>query len=200
MAIDNTRSADITAVAGSTGSGKSAWIMRQLKGRKRIIVFDAKDEYGELPGFRRFTSVGEMARHLLRVKAARVAFVPSSREDLDPFCRVAWAWGDCTVVIEESAAYTNPGKAPPAYHRLLTQGRAIGLRMFVVTQRPAESDKTVWGNQTLIWCGRLARRMDRKTMADELDCPIEQLNALRPLDFVIKRSIDSRISADRVRF
>jgi hypothetical protein len=119
----------------------------------------------------------------------------------DAFCRLAWVWvrvAPGVLVIEELADVTSPGKAPPAWGEIVRKGLRYGPHIYALTQRPAESDKTVIGNASVIHCHRMARSMDRAYMARELDIAQDQLDALKPLDF-IERDATGRISSGRVK-
>jgi len=59
MAVDVTLKANITVVCGSSGSGKSAWTKRQIKGRGRVIVWDVDEEYINEQGFQAVRDKGE---------------------------------------------------------------------------------------------------------------------------------------------
>ncbi len=196
---NNALSAEMVGIAGATGSGKTTWLKRQLKRRKRVLIFDVKNEYGDI-AHESFDSIAALAAKCRRVKSGRFAFVPSDKTDLEKFAAVVWAWANCTAVVEESSAFTHPGKASANYHRCITQGRGYGVRMFVVTQRPAESDKTIWGNASMIWCGRLSRQADRKSMAAEMDQPVSALNKLGKLQFLTLDMDTQKITPGRVTF
>ena len=84
-------------------------------------------------------------------------------------------WGWATVVVEELADVTSSSKAPQGWGDVLRKGRAIGLKIYGLTQRPAESDKTIIGNASLFHAGRQSRSADRKYMAAELNLSAEDL-------------------------
>lgn len=88
------------------------------------------------------------------------------------------------MVAEEIADVTSPGKAPDARGLLVRQGLGWGINIYAITQRPAESDKTVMGNATYFHAHAMSRSKDRKYMAEEMDLPVEQLAALQPLQWI----------------
>jgi hypothetical protein len=96
----------------------------------------------------------------------------------------AFSWGNCTAVAEETADVTTPAKAPVGWGTLVRRGRKRGISIIGVTQRPAESDKTIIGNATKIHCGMLKRPQDRKYMALEMDVPLQVVNELKPLEWL----------------
>lgn len=176
--LDNSQKAEIILVTGSSGSRKTTYIKGKIKGRKRVIVWDAaKHEYGDV------CKVAKTQKELLiLIKRAgdgglRVAFQPDllTKELFAWWAGVALAWGLNTAVAEELADVTSAGKAPNRWGQLLRKGRAYGIKIIAATQRPAESDKTIVGNVTLFHAGRQSRDGDRRYMAKELNVKAEEL-------------------------
>lgn len=184
MAVDVTLKADITVVCGSSGSGKSAWIKKQLKGRKRVIVWDVDEEYTEEAGFIAVRSMRELLRLLKKRKTGRFSYVPCALVEFDNWCLAAFGWGKCTAVAEETADVTTPSKAPAGWGALVRRGRKRGISVIGVTQRPAESDKTIIGNASKIHCGMLKRPQDRKYMSLEMDIERAVVDELNPLEWL----------------
>ncbi|WP_432209991.1 hypothetical protein [Marinobacter alkaliphilus] len=187
MRIDTTLKAAIQVVCGSSGSGKSVTIKKRLQKEKRLIIWDVDDEYtGEMgiPGCQRFTCLRQLADRLRTAKAGKFAYV-GKPSDFNNWCRLVFAWGYCAAVAEETAGVTSPAKAPEGWHTLVSRGRKRGIKPLVgVTQRPAESDKTIMGNCSSIQCGLLTRAKDRKYMADELDIPVEYITRLGEEEYI----------------
>jgi len=112
---------------------------------------------------------------------------PVSPATFDTFCRLAWVWlrvnaragQSVAIVVEEMADVTTPGKAPPAWGEIVRKGLRFGPRIYALTQRPAESDKTVVGNANLLHCHAMARADDARYMARELRVGPELVDALR---------------------
>ena len=174
--------ARIFVVCGGSGTGKSAWVKQQIAKAARCIVWDITGEYAR-HGFEPICSAARLIESL-RQSAARVAYVPPSLGHFDFFCRAAYAWGRCTVVVEELADVTTPGRAPSGWGVVVRRGRHRGLTVYGITQRPAESDKTVIGNATLTHCCKLKRDPDRAYMAREMGCDKSLLDALKPLEWI----------------
>lgn len=175
--------AQIEFVCGSSGTGKSAEIKKRLADprEKEVIVWDAKNEYGDLPGF---TSTHDPREFLKLVqRGGRIAFAaPPSQFEF--YCKVVWARGGCWNIVEELAAVTGTAKACGAWHLIVSQGRGYGIRTTGIAQRAAEVDKTLIGNATLIHVRRLTRVDDRIAMAKELDVPLSDLTALPNYQFI----------------
>lgn len=119
----------------------------------------------------------------------RVAYVgPVDPEHFETFCRLAWVWIRIRrgnhLVIEELSDVTSPGKAPRSWGEICRKNRYQGGLVFAITQRPAESDKTILGNCALIHCGRMNTKRDRLYMAEVLDVPVEDVLGLQDLDYI----------------
>lgn len=177
--LDNAHNAEIVVVTGSSGSRKTTFVKGVIKKRKRVIIFDAaKHEYGDIA-----RPVHSQRELLELIKSnpkgpLKVAYQPMegpTAVNFDWWCKLVYAWGNCTAVAEEISDVTSPGKAPDGWGQLLRKGRAYGIKIFPLTQRPAESDKTAIGNATLFHAGRQSRADDRKYMARELNVQPDEL-------------------------
>lgn len=151
-----------------------------------MIVWDAKHEYA-----------GQIVRTTINLlatlretgrSAARIVYRPARLSDFSWWCQCAYAWavqhGAASIIAEETADVTSPGKAPDAWGVLLRRVRCTGSAVYAVTQRPAESDKTAIGNASLIHCGRLSRDQDRAYMAREISVEKKIIADLRPFEYI----------------
>lgn len=191
----------IILVTGSTGAGKTAWTMQQVAHEPRLLVWDAKAEWGArercrvLDGSNAFE---KLIAATIPLQPGRIAYrVPVSRESFDLFCRAAWIWcraGVGALIVEELADVTPPGKAPPAWGEIVRKSRSVGTTVYALTQRPAESDKTVVGNAAVMHCGLMAFADDRRYMARCLDVPEAKVAALGRLQY-IERDLRARTLA-----
>jgi len=199
MAVDTSKSAKIVVVTGSSGSGKSLWVKKQVRRARRLIVWDIDDEYSQsISAIVRFTSIKALVSAVKKAKTGKFAFV-GKVSDFEMFCRVAFAWANCTCVVEELADVTMPAKAPEGWGQLVRRGRKYGIEIYAITQRPSESDKTIIGNASIIHAGRMNRAQDRAYMAKEMDMRLEVINDLKPLEFVEKYD-NGETKRGKVRF
>ncbi len=180
-----TASADILAVFGASGSGKSLYVKSIIADERRLIVFDSMDEYRGVLKVR--TAAALLAA--VRQPAFRVAFVPAAADALRIkafafVCNVAFALGDCCLVVEELRFVTKPSWAPMEGARITAQGRHKRLRVRGTSQRPASVDKDFMGNCTAVRSGRLAYPDDARAVARVLLVPESDLLALRPLEWI----------------
>lgn len=203
--IERRRDGRIIAVTGSSRSGKTTWIARQVKGARRVLAWDyPKGEWHSKYGFRRVSDFRELAQLVgPGSKPARLAFMRASEtpeKDFEAWARIAWGYiqlHGAPVIAEELSSVTHPGKAPPAWGNVCRMGAGYGSDIYAVTQRPAESDKTALGNASLIHCGRMAIPDDRALMARYLDVPVSEVARLEQFQF-IERDALGRITRGRV--
>jgi len=186
----------IVAVAGASRWGKTGWVKRELRAAERLLVWDIRGEYRNpdefgWPGAQTIRTIPELARALKnsRTGRARLAYwgAAGTPAEFAEFCRLAYVWTQlwpsCTVV-EELADVTTPAKAPPAWGELIRKGAYYGHHLYGITQRPAECDKTLWGNASLIHCTGFPLVRDREYMARQLGCDPARIEALKPLHYL----------------
>jgi hypothetical protein len=169
-----------------------------------LLVWDIKNgEWATRYGCRRVSSLGELRELVKSPKPARLAFYTpvGMRAQFDAFCRLAWVWMRLTggtLIAEETASVTSPGKAPEAWGDICRQGMGFGCDVYAITQRPAESDKTALGNALLIHCGMMGTPRDRSTMAEYLDVNADEVGALKPLEWIERDRRTHAVSRGRV--
>ena len=182
-------------VAGSTGSGKSAWVMQQVRLKPRLLVWDSLGEWSNKGRVSSAPSLPVLAEVIRKDICGRtngrfaVGYTGlASREHFAVFCKLAWVWlrsrSGGALVVEELADVTSPAKAPPSWGEICRKGRHFEAEVYAITQRPAESDKTIIGNAAAIHTGLMAFPRDRAYMAECLDVPVAELAALKPLQWV----------------
>lgn len=187
-------------VCGSRGSGKSGWTRQQCKPAARLLVWDSVGEWSR-------DRVVKSVRTLTQLHALIVADManpgqfkygyvgPVNAKTFHTFCKLAFVWMKVSgpfaskhpggvLVIEELADVTTPAKAPEGWGEIVRKGRHFGGSIYGLTQRPAESDKTLAGNADVIHCGRLSFPTDRKTLAEYLDIPVKQITDLPSLHWI----------------
>lgn len=163
---------------GMTGSGKTTAARAAVEHISRWMVWDMKGEY-RLP---RVETKVELWAAIRSPKFRRIAFTSEDPKDFTFFCDAAFARAldvrPMAVIVEELADVTSPGKAPLAWGKIVRRGRDRDIHVVAVTQRPQESDKTILGNRTRLWCGRLPSPRDASYMADHLRITAADLAAL----------------------
>ncbi|MBM0105609.1 hypothetical protein JM946_12655 [Steroidobacter sp. S1-65] len=172
---------ELILVAGASGSGKTLYSMRACAPAARLIVWDSHLEWWGR-GCTPVRSISELARVLSTKEPGQWAYIgPVDSRSFTGFCRVALCamkLEPCTIVVEELADVSTPAKAPKAWGELLRWARKLGCTVYGITQRPAESDKTLAGNATRIVCHALGSDLDAAYMTRYMPVSKERLLAL----------------------
>ena len=175
------------AALGSRGTGKSAWVKRQVDQLKpaRLAVWDLMQEYDGGT-----QDLGEAIR-AMGAKRFRAVFYPSRDDEaralqFDLWCRALLAAGQLVAVVEELAFVTKPSKAPPGWRELSLLGRHPKHACSIIgtSQRPAQIDKDFLGNCDLIHCGRLGEKPDAEKAASKLAVRPEEIMLLPDLHWI----------------
>lgn len=153
----------------------------------------------------RLTELAELVRADLRGEApTRIAYAGMvSPDHFRTWCALAWVWIRAhqrgVIVVEELSDVTTPGKAPAAWGAILRKHRHTKGAVYGLTQRPAESDKTIVGNATVIHCGRMNLESDELYMAKLLRVPLEEVERLGDLDYLERDMRTRELTRGRVR-
>lgn len=169
MAVINVNhAADIRAVMGASGTGKSHYVKPEVAKAKRVLVWDMESEYDDVSAVR----LADLPAMLHRAGkgAIKLRIVPSDdpkkrQVEFDIFCRTAMAIGNLLIVAEELRFVTEPGRAPIGWSGINLRGRKRGVKVIGTSQRPASIDKDFLSNATFIRCGALGFPPDRSAVA-----------------------------------
>lgn len=192
-------------VVGFTGSGKTTWVRGAVRGERRVLIWDGKEEWGERDRCKVVTSPQDLRALVLPGAApVRVSYrVPVTRENFEVFCRLAWVWCRSavgTLVIEELSDVTTPGKAPVAWGEIVRKSRAYGTCIYTLTQRPQEVDKTAQGNAALFHVGMMPDEQDRLYVARRLlGVDVRLMAALKPMHWIARDTRTQQISTGITR-
>lgn len=192
--------ANIVAVIGASGTGKSSYIKGELlRDFERLYAWsplEKTDKYAEFCGGVKVEKITDLIANI-KAGTRAVVYVPSGtdaarKKQFDQFCRIMWECNGATVLVEELSHVTMPSWAPPAWKQLSTGGRHQGLSIIGVSQRPANIDKDFLGNCTEVRCYRVNYENDAKTMAGALRLPKEheinskgQAVVKKPMDMIM---------------
>jgi hypothetical protein len=195
----------ITYVSGSSRSGKTAYTYEAVKRERRVLVWDPEDQWARRPGFKRVTKIRDLLRLLMTTPGPlKVAYVPTHLvAEFGEWARLAFTWaklGPCHIVAEETADVTSPGKAPHYWGILIRRVAKYGGSVWGITQRPAESDKTIVGNAGVVVTFRMSRNEDRAYMARELDVPKADIDPLKNLEFIRKDNRTGEVKRGKLQF
>lgn len=173
-------SADIIAVIGASGTGKSSYIKGELlprakRAKQRILIWSPLERTDDYAGFCGGSVTTKITELIAAIKAGHKAIIywpqgtdSEVKKQFDLFCRIVWELEGSTVLVEELSRVTMASWAPPAWKNLSTAGRHQGLTIIGTSQRPANIDKDFLGNCTEIRCYRVNYDSDAKVMADAL--------------------------------
>jgi len=172
---------------GASRSGKSQFVLSQVRTSKRLLVWDVEGEYAAKFGLKVVEGKQALVAHLKKsIGNARLAYHPKNLNEFDFFCRCAFNWiiqAPADVVVEELAASTNAVKATGYWGVLITRGLKYGPNIYAVVQRGQETDKSVLGNATVINICRPNTERDARYISDVFglslsdipDCDLEML-------------------------
>lgn len=190
MALQLRRDGTLAAVAGKSRTGKTVWVARRVRASRSLLVWDIKNgEWGTRYNCQRLSTLAEVRALAKAPRPGRFAFYApvGMRAQFEAFCALAWVWlrgTGGTLIAEETASVTSPGKAPESWGDICRQAMGFGCDVYAITQRPAESDKTALGNAALIVSFMMGTPRDRITMAEYLDVSAGEVAALRPLEYI----------------
>jgi hypothetical protein len=171
-------------------------------------VWDSAGEWWRACTLTPLGTLADLHSHIIaelrRPAVQRIAYTgPVTRAHFETFCRLAWVWlraAPGSLVVEELADVTSPGKAPAAWGEIVRKHRHARGVVYALTQRPAESDKTILGNAAVIHTGRLNMARDRAYMAAVLDVPQSDVDQLADLDYIERNMRTRALSRGRVTF
>jgi hypothetical protein len=180
----------LIVIGGASRSGKTAWARREVAKDRRVIAWDPEDQWSHERGYHRITNRAGLLAAAKKPGPGRYAFVAGG--DLKAEFNF---WAGCvmyagryveplTAIAEELADVTSQAKAPGNWGILLRRGLKRGINIFAISQRWAEADKTAMGNASEFLIFRQATGDDARYMARKTRVPEEEINALRPLDFI----------------
>lgn len=208
MTSGNAQQAQIQAILGSTGCGKSTHLRKCLakKKRRRTIIWSPKepiDNYAALyPGSVVCTTTVEVLRILQAAGKSgefHIVFRPSLVRAKDEgnfhfVCKMALAARNVTFIAEELHTCTRASWAPDGWSELVMMGRGYGVEIFGLSQRPASMDKDFLGNTSTVHVGRLSHPEDAKIVARGLGIKAEEITALSGFQWIERNTNTGKIT------
>lgn len=204
--ISRNQQANIVAVLGASGSGKTSYVMQRLKREKpkRLIIWDTKGEFSREGYATPVYTLAEVVKALTQ-KYFKVAYIPrgdaaTMKKEFSLLCRAAFSAKALTLVAEELSDVTEPSKAPEGWRKCTSQGRSEGIKVYGLSQQPASIDKHFFGNCSLVRVGRLNFDAHIKSMANCLGVPQGDIRALLPLEFIERDMLTGEVNRGKLTF
>lgn len=181
----------LSFVSGASRTGKTSLVMFETEDSIPLLVWDVEGQWSAMRKARSVTRAELLQFTKDRFFGRFALTLPPTQENFAFFCQVAFFWAQlaegATIVVEELADVTHPGKAPINWGVLVRRGLKYGCTIYAITAAPAESDKTAMRAATRKVCFRMERNADRRTMAMELDVSLQSVEALQPLQYLEQR-------------
>lgn len=200
-----TQDGSLIAVSGASRSGKTAWTVKQIRRRRRVLVWDPEDQWSALPGFKRITNRRDLLAAVQTKGAGKLAYVAGGDlgAEFNFWAGCAFHWrrwhGPADAVAEEMADVSSPGKAPGEWGKLIRRGLKRGGDIFAISQRWAEADKTTLGNATRIVIFRSIGD-DAAYLARKVSIKQAAIAGMRPLQFVDYDTTTGDLRRGELRF
>lgn len=181
MPIESRPDGSIIFVTGGSGSGKTTYSMRRVARDRRLNVWDSQLQWGAC-GCTPVDSIPALAELCATREPAHLAYQgPVTRAHFERWCTIARCWvmlSPATVVVEELAGVSNPGKASPQWGELVRTVRKYAGTLLVISHRPAETDKTALANAHQIIVHGGGRVDDAAYIAREIGAPVDAVLSL----------------------
>nr|BDD47377.1 hypothetical protein 8 [bacterium] len=219
--------ANITAVYGMRGSGKSVLARSLMRKHKRVIVFDVVSEFyeegmkGVQCGNDPLRSIREFEQLVISQgvkKSYKLSFsigLMNTQEKwklFDLFC--GWllhfqnthykSYGKNSPVLlvaEEMSACAPHNKHQPRFNAIIGQGRHIDISVLGITQRPKCINTTFSAQADEVFCFKLSKQSDIKEVFDQIPnskTVISRYNSMKKF-YYMKLDRDKNVTFLRTR-
>lgn len=182
--INESADKHIAAYFGSSGSGKTFNIKKDIEKYERALAFDPEGAFNQQDGFICTTSRADFYKLARESTNIKLTYQGNGHKDFNWWCRLVFALLDarrpCAIVVDELAGVTTVSKAPPHWHAILTRARKYNGHVFAGAQSPTEIDKTLMRQKNRLFIGYLERPDDHAYMSRETSIPLDEFINLRP--------------------
>ena len=205
---------ELFIVGGKTRSGKTAWTMRTAKSSPVVFAWDPQQQWCDLPRFQKIETYAELKQITLAGRRGRFAYCPSGdrAKEFNRFCLAAFLYAEnfgpggtfkpgprLDIVVEELAGVTNPGKSTGHWFDLVTSSLKYGPRIFAISQRWQEADKTAFDNFSYIVLFRTSSRLSAEYFAKRTRIPFDAIEGLGDFEYLVYH-VDGQMTRKRLPF
>jgi len=169
-------------LCGTSSCGKGHKVKQLTKTETRLLVFDIAEDWGEKEKVQVVSDDIMQVMQLIKRDKFRVAFRPSvedERGQFDKLNRLVMAMGAMCYMVDELSELVDSRFQLPSWKLLCKRGRHRGIKLRAVTDRPAETDKSIVSHATEIYAGQLVEPSDlaplRARMGKEMAAKIPLL-------------------------
>lgn len=193
-------------ISGASRSGKTAWAKKQSCSDARLAAWDPEGQWAKLPGWTKATTRPDLWKALNKPGRVRVAYVTDGdlKEEFNVWAKVVFYVtrfvGPTSAIGEELADVSTPNKAPQHWGILIRRGLKYGGNLYCISQRWAEADKTAFGNASAFILFRLSSVKDMKYINDRTGADLEELKALKRLEYIERCAITGSQSKKKLKF
>ncbi|MEO0486343.1 MAG: zonular occludens toxin domain-containing protein [Pseudomonadota bacterium] len=196
--------AQLCAVYGGRGSGKSAWIKAEIAARKQLVIFDPMADYATgkhgLPSVKETETLIGLQRAIeANWTGFRVQYRPRAGNEsasLSAICKYLLSLresyrqtkkgGFLTLVVDEvHLAFPSLGGVQKCqgFAEVCTIGRHYGIEVFTATQRVTNVHRDFRTNATRRVVFRQQDRADARTASELVDATPQEIGMLPKLNF-----------------
>ena len=167
---------DIIGIFGTRGSGKTAWIRKNIVNLPRVIVLEnGNEEYYDICNLKAY-SKEELAECLLDRGKFHILYTNTEVSDidaLDEMCEIARAYTadiyqrfnislPITLIIDEAQNYTSPWKTSKIFRKSIMQSRHFDFNIIYSTQRPSQISRNLTSQSSRFIIYNLVENTDVK--------------------------------------
>lgn len=181
----NIRSNDRVIFLGKTGSGKTYLAKKLIKQYKRVVVYDAKHELGELTTEDYITSNLSELKEIIQEHNFLTVYQPFDldKESFDGFCKTVFNRGNLTLFFDEISyiSLTQEGY----FNKILRMGRSRGIGCWLCAQRPSWIDQFILSEAEHYFIFQMQLKADRQKICGVLGEEAEdKINSLKKYHFL----------------
>lgn len=178
--------AQVKAVAGLRGYGKSSHVDQMTATSPRVLFFDTLgDDYNSGVVFRELGALESFWRSVYASRFRLVYKPVDPLKDLPRICELAFTCRDLVCVIDEIQLFFRGASCPIELTKLITGGRHAGVELIGVTQAPKKLGELL-RSQAEVWDIFALREPDHAKYVAErcVGVDVSQILALRKYEYL----------------